>query len=157
MLFSKGYKRTSYLLRLRNVSSMLRPSHFCVLSFNRDNRLQIQWRCLLWLSNPLPSLWSSFSSWALFYSKLQQSSGSCYTIDVYLPALPLDRQGGGSIQPCKVSVFFGCHSGPSRPQLPILHGGWQFGHQDQRHHSGTPRTRSFIPVPSLVNICPQLR
>lgn len=93
MLFSKGLglglERSSYLWRLSNVSSMLLPSHFCVSSFNRDSCLQIQRRCLRWLSDPLPPPRSSFrSSWALFYSKLQQSSGSCYIM-----VLPLDQQG----------------------------------------------------------------
>lgn len=153
MLFSKGYKRTNCLWRLRNVSSMLLLSCFCVSSFNRDSCLQIQQRCLLWLSNPLPPLRSSFSSsWALFYSKLQQSSGSCYAIDVHLPALPLDRQGGGRSQLFKVSVFLGSHSGSFRPRPPILRGGWQFGHRGQR----CPLTVG-LQVPSLVNICPQLR
>lgn len=134
-------------------------SSFCVSSLNRNSCLQIQRRCLLWLSSPLPPLGSSFSSsWALFYSKLQQSSGSRYTINVHLPALPLDRQGG---QHSAVQSFCFPRLSFWPLRTPATNSSWRLTIRTTGSapstHSGTPRTRSFIPVPFLVNISPQLR
>lgn len=54
-----------------------------------------------------------------FYSELQQSSGLTYPPDINPPAFLFGpMRGRGSIRPFKAS-----HSGPSRPQSPVHHGG----------------------------------